>query len=158
LGVNRVEPIELLLALDEPRPDGALLAGRYSLLDHSRALQRVMPEMAARGLGIVAGGPYSSGALVGGPNFEYAPASPELLEKVAQIKAIADEFGVTMKAAGLQFVLANPAVAAVIPGASQPSRLAEDGRALAERIPPEFWRRMREAGLVDPRAPLTGGV
>jgi D-threo-aldose 1-dehydrogenase len=31
-----------------------------------------------------------------------------------------------MKAAGLQFTLANPAVAAVIPGASQPSRIAED--------------------------------
>jgi hypothetical protein len=34
LGVNRVKPIELLLELDEPRPDGSLLAGRYSLLDH----------------------------------------------------------------------------------------------------------------------------
>jgi D-threo-aldose 1-dehydrogenase len=37
LGVNRVEPIELIMALEEPRPDGFLLAGRYSLLDHDRA-------------------------------------------------------------------------------------------------------------------------
>ena len=66
LGVNRVEPIELLLALEGPRPDGFLLAGRYTLLDHDRALQRVMPTVAERGLGIVVGGPYSSGALVGG--------------------------------------------------------------------------------------------
>ena len=120
LGVNRVEPIELLLALEGPRPDGFLLAGRYTLLDHDRALQRVMPKVAERGLGIVVGGPYSSGALVGGPNFEYAPATPEILAKVARIKAIADRHGVSMKAAGLQFALANPAVAAVIPGASQP--------------------------------------
>ncbi|WP_269750045.1 aldo/keto reductase [Lysobacter soli] len=84
LGVNRVEPIELLLDLDTPRPDGFLLAGRYTLLDHSRALQRVMPRVAERGLGIVVGGPYSSGALVGGPNFEYAPATPAILEKVAR--------------------------------------------------------------------------
>ena len=74
LGVNKVEPIELLLDLEEPRPDGFLLAGRYTLLDHERALQRVMPKVTERGLGIVVGGPYSSGALVGGPNFEYAPA------------------------------------------------------------------------------------
>src|SRR5690349_10065932 len=73
LGVNRVEPIELLLALEGPRPDGFLLAGRYSLLDHDRALQRVMPQVAEHEFGIVVGGPYSSGALVGGPNFEYAP-------------------------------------------------------------------------------------
>ncbi|MCJ7995399.1 aldo/keto reductase [Rhizobium cremeum] len=154
LGVNKVEPIELLLALDEPRPDGFLLAGRYSLLDHDRALQRVMPTVAERGLGIVVGGPYSSGALVGGPNFEYAPATPEILAKVAAIKAIADRHGISMKAAGLQFALAHPAVAAVIPGASRPARIAEDGAALRETIPASFWRELRDGGLVDPAAPL----
>jgi len=154
LGVNKVEPIELLLDLDGPRPDGSLLAGRYTLLDHGRALQRLMPKVAERGLGIVVGGPYSSGALVGGPNFEYAPATPAILDKVARIKGIADRYGISMKAAGLQFALANPAVAAVIPGASRPARIAEDRAALDEAIPVDFWRKMRAAGLVDPAAPL----
>ena len=158
LGVNRVEAVETLLALDEPRPDGSLLAGRYTLLDHDRALQRLMPLVADRGLGIVVGGPYSSGALVGGPNFEYAPASPAILDKVARIKALADRHGVSMKAAGLQFSLANPAVAAVIPGASRPSRIVEDRAALDETVPDAFWRDLREAGLVSPQAPLPGGV
>lgn len=154
LGVNRVEPIELLLALEEPRPDGFLLAGRYTLLDHERALQRVMPQVAARGLGVVVGGPYSSGALVGGPNFEYAPAKPQILAKVARIKAIADRHGISMKAAGLQFALAHPAVAAVIPGASQPSRIAQDRAALDELVPADFWRELRADGLVHAEAPL----
>lgn len=157
LGVNRVEPIELLLALDGPRPDGFLLAGRYSLLDHDRALQRVMPTVAERGLGIVVGGPYSSGSLVGGPNFEYAPATPAILDKVGRIKAIAQGHGVSMKAAGLQFALAHPAVAAVIPGASRPGRIAEDRAALAETVPAGFWRDLRAAGLVNPAAPLPIG-
>ena len=154
LGVNRVEPIELLLALEEPRPDGFLLAGRYTLLDHAHALQRVMPRVAERGLGIVVGGPYSSGALVGGPNFEYAPITPVIRDRVARIKAIADRHGVSMKAAGLQFSLAHPAVAAVIPGASQPSRITEDRAALEEVVPGDFWQELRTAGLVDPAAPL----
>jgi D-threo-aldose 1-dehydrogenase len=154
LGVNLVEPIELLLALKEPRPDGFLLAGRYTLLDHDRALQRVMPQVAERGLGIVVGGPYSSGALVGGPNFEYAPASPAILAKVAQIKAIADRYGISMKAAGLQFSLSHPAVAAVIPGASRPGRIAEDSAALKEIVPAEFWNELRRAGLINPDAPV----
>lgn len=157
LGVNRVEPIELLLALDEPRPDGFLLAGRYTLLDHERALQRVMPQVAARGLGIVVGGPYSSGALVGGPNFEYAPAGPQILAKVASIKSIADRHGVSMKAAGLQFALAHPAVAVVIPGASKPGRIAEDRSALDEHVPLDFWRELRSSGLVHADAPLPVG-
>jgi D-threo-aldose 1-dehydrogenase len=153
LGVNRVEPIELLLDLDGPSPDGSLLAGRYTLLDHDRAL-RLMPKVAERGLGIVVGGPYSSGALVGGPNFEYAPATPPILDKVARIKALADHHGINMKAAGLQFALANPAVAAVIPGASRPGRIAEDRAALEEQVPSAFWSDLRDAGLVSREAPL----
>jgi len=154
LGVNRVEPIELLLDLEEPRPDGFLLAGRYSLLDHSRALQRVIPQVLERGLGIVAGGPYSSGALVGGPNFEYAPAPVTILEKVAKIKAIGDRYGVSTKAIGLQFLLANPVIAAVIPGASKPSRIKEDIEALETHIPASLWEELRKENLVDNAAPL----
>ncbi|NBW12439.1 MAG: aldo/keto reductase [Caulobacteraceae bacterium] len=158
LGVNKVEPIETLLDLDEPKPDIFLLAGRYTLLDHSRALQRVMPKVAERGLGIVVGGPYSSGALVGGPNFEYAPATPAILDKVARIKALAEAHGVSVKAAGLHFSLAHPAVAAVIPGASRPERIAEDQAAFEEIVPAGFWSDLRAAGLIDPSAPLPGGV
>ncbi|MBB4348189.1 aldo/keto reductase [Aliirhizobium cellulosilyticum] len=154
LGVNKVEPIELVLELDEPKPDAFLLAGRYTLLDHDKALQRVMPMVAERGLGVVVGGPYSSGALVGGPNFEYAPIKPDMAAKIAKIKAIADRHHVSMKAAGLQFSLANPAVAAVIPGASQPSRIAEDSAALKEVVPADFWRELRAEKLVNPAAPL----
>ena len=154
LGVNKVEPIELLLDLQEPRPDAFLLAGRYTLLDHRRALQRVMPRLNELGLGMVVGGPYSSGALVGGPNFEYAPATPEILARVAAIKAIAGRHGVSMKAAGIHFSLSNPAVAAVIPGASRPERIAEDSAAFAEVVPTAFWQELRAAGLVDPAAPL----
>ncbi|WP_017127188.1 aldo/keto reductase, partial [Pseudomonas gingeri] len=112
LGVNKVEPCELTLQLAEAQPDGFLLAGRYTLLDHERALQRLMPEAAAQNVDIVVGGPYSSGVLAGGTNFEYQPASPQILAKVERIKAIARDFGVDIKAAALQFSLANPAVAA----------------------------------------------
>lgn len=158
LGVNRVEPIELLLDLQEPRPDGFLLAGRYTLLDHERALQRVMPRVSERGLSIVVGGPYSSGALVGGPNFEYAPITPAIQARVQAIKTLAERYGVSMKAAGLQFSLAHPAVAAVIPGASRPERLAEDRAALTEIIPVDFWRDLRAAGLIHSQAPLPAGA
>ncbi|KQV79683.1 D-threo-aldose 1-dehydrogenase [Massilia sp. Root351] len=158
LGVNRVEPIELTLALDEPKPDGFLLAGRYTLLDHASALQRVMPMALQHGAGIVVGGPYSSGVLAGGQTFEYQQASPDILARVARLKALAQRFGVSIKAAALQFSLANPAVAAVIPGASRPERIAEDAAALAEKIPAEFWHALRAEQLVAPDAPLPFGA
>jgi D-threo-aldose 1-dehydrogenase len=70
------------------------------------------------------------------------------------IRAIARHHNVTLKAAALQFALAHPAVAIVVPGASRPSRLAEDHAALSEFIPADFWRELREQQLVDPAAPL----
>jgi D-threo-aldose 1-dehydrogenase len=45
-------------------------------------------------------------------------------------------------------------VAAVIPGASKPERIAEDVAALSETIPSAFWHEMREQRLVADNAPL----
>ncbi|WP_337133995.1 aldo/keto reductase [Priestia megaterium] len=154
LGVNRVEPIEIMLELEEAKPDVSLLAGRYTLLDHERALQRVMPEAVKHNMDIVVGGPYSSGVLAGGTHFEYQKASSDIMAKVEKIKAIADRHQISIKAAAVQFSLANPAVAAVIPGASRPERIAEDKAALNTAIPAAFWEEMGEQKLVAPHAPL----
>ncbi|MEH7360232.1 MULTISPECIES: aldo/keto reductase [Priestia] len=154
LGVNRVEPIEIMLELEEAKPDVSLLAGRYTLLDHERALQRVMPEAVKHNMDIVVGGPYSSGVLAGGTHFEYQKASSDIMAKVEKIKAIADRHQISIKAAAVQFSLANPAVAAVIPGASRPERIAEDKAALNTVIPAAFWEEMREQKLVASHAPL----
>ncbi|MFF9376609.1 aldo/keto reductase [Streptomyces griseoluteus] len=158
LGVNRTEPIEITLELDEPKPDGFLLAGRYTLLDHAHALERLLPTAERQGVGMVVGGPYSSGILAGGTNFEYQDAPPEIVERVKRIKEVADRYGVPIKAAALQFSLAHPVSDAVIPGATKPSRISEDLSALREDVPVEFWQELREAGLVSPLAPLPGGV
>ncbi|WPB94737.1 aldo/keto reductase [Streptomyces malaysiensis] len=154
LGVNRVEPLELTLDLDEPKPDAFLLAGRYTLLDHDRALQRLLPTAVDQGVDLVVGGPYSSGILAGGAHFEYQEAPAHIIEKVQRIKELAERHGISIKAAALQFALAHPATAAVIPGATRPSRIAEDVAALGETIPAAFWTELSEAGLVSPQAPL----
>ncbi|MFF9670108.1 aldo/keto reductase [Streptomyces eurythermus] len=154
LGVNKTEPIELTLALDEPQPDGFLLAGRYTLLDHEHALQRLLPMAQEQGVEMVVGGPYSSGILAGGSHFEYQQAPPEIIEKVSRLKALAEKHGIGIKAAALQFSLAHPVTAAVIPGATRPSRIAEDLAALNETVPAAFWHDLRAANLVSPAAPL----
>ncbi|WP_165069178.1 aldo/keto reductase [Marisediminicola senii] len=153
-GVNRVEALELIMGLEEPTPDAFLLAGRYTLLDHDLALQRLLPAAAEQGVDIVVGGPYSSGVLAGGANFEYAPASDEIKEKVARITELASQHGIGIKSAALQFALAHPAVAAVIPGATRPSRIAEDLAAIDEKIPAAFWSDLREQGLISAAAPV----
>ncbi|WP_406517229.1 aldo/keto reductase [Streptomyces sp. NBC_00134] len=153
LGVNRVEPIELTLDLDEPKPDAFLLAGRYTLLDHNRSLQRLLPAATAQDIDMVVGGPYSSGILAGGRHFEYQKAPADIIAKVERIKALAAGHGVSIKAAALQFALAHPATAAVVPGATRPSRIAEDVAALKETVPAAFWTALRDERLIAADAP-----
>jgi D-threo-aldose 1-dehydrogenase len=152
LGVNRVEPCEM--ALQQADPDGFLIAGRYTLLDHADALRTLMPASTARGLCIVVGGPYNSGILAGGTHYEYQQATPEILARVDALRAVCAEFNVDIRAAALQFSLAHPAVAAVIPGASQPSRIAENLALVDAEIPAAFWQALRTRGLVAVDAPL----
>jgi D-threo-aldose 1-dehydrogenase len=52
-------------------------------------------------------------------HFEYQEASSEILAKVERIRTLAQRHRVSVKAAALQLSLADPAVAAVIPGASK---------------------------------------
>ncbi len=154
LGVNRTEPIELALGLSDSRPDASLLAGRYTLLDHEHALQRLMPAAHDEGVDIVVGGPYSSGILAGGDHFDYQRAPADIVAKVGRIRDLTAKFDIPIKAAALQFSLAHPAVAAVIPGASRPQRIAEDHAALATDVPDDFWHELRASNLVSALAPL----
>ncbi|ACY33850.1 aldo/keto reductase [Comamonas thiooxydans] len=152
LGVNRVEPCEM--ALEQSDPDGFLLAGRYTLLDHADALRKLMPASQARGVGIVVGGPYNSGVLAGGEHYEYQKAPPEILAHVARLRQLSEEHQVDIRAAALQFSLAHPAVTAAIPGASRPERIAENLALAKAPIPAAFWTALREQGLVSAEAPL----
>jgi D-threo-aldose 1-dehydrogenase len=153
-GTNKVEPIEIGLELTEPRANGMLLAGRYTILDHESALQRLMPLAIEKKVDVIVGGPYNSGALVGGAHFEYGPIPPEIAERVDRISALCERHGVPIKAAALHFSLAHPAVAAVVPGSSKPSRIAEDVAAMNFAVPAAFWRDLRSSGAVAVAAPL----
>lgn len=149
--MNRVEPCEL--ALDRADPDGFLLAGRYTLLDHAGALEKLMPAAAQRGLGIVVGGPYNSGVLAGGSYYEYQKAPAEMLARVEQIKTICARLGVDIRAVALAFSLAHPAVAGVIPGASRPARISENLALAHSPIPAALWTELKSAGVISPNAP-----
>ncbi|WP_106477326.1 aldo/keto reductase [Phytohalomonas tamaricis] len=152
LGVNRVE--SCALALEQADPDGFLLAGRYTLLDHDNALENLLPECEKRGAGVVVGGPYNSGLLAGGEHFDYQKAPQEMIDKARRIKEICDRFEVDIKAAALQFSMAHPAVAAIIPGASKPDRIAENIAMSEISIPAELWQNLKQEGFLPEHAPV----
>ena len=136
--------------------DCFLLAGRYTLLEQA-SLQSFLPLCEKRGIGIILGGPYNSGILASGAVkdawFNYAPATAEILEKVAAIEKICASHNVPLKAAALQFPLYHACVASVIPGTSSAAELNENLRMLRIPVPAELWRELKTAGLMDAQAP-----
>jgi D-threo-aldose 1-dehydrogenase len=149
-GVNEWEPCARLLELVDP--DLFLLAGRYTLLEQL-PLDTLFPECARQGVGIVVGGPYNSGILAGGTTFNYAAAPPEIVARAQALDAVCRRHGVTLPAAALQFVLANPVVAAVIPGGQTERETAQNAAVLDQPIPPAFWRELKERKLLHAQAP-----
>src|ERR1700744_6213356 len=112
IGVN--EKQVLIDALGFGDWDAFLLAGRYTLLGEA-PLDDLIPLCQSRGTSLVIGGPLNSGILAGRDTWNYETAPPEIVAKVRKIDAVCKAHGVPLPAAALQFPLAHPVVAAVIP-------------------------------------------
>jgi D-threo-aldose 1-dehydrogenase len=77
-----------------------------------------------------------------------------MLERARSIKAVCDRHDVPLKAAALQFILAHPALAAVIPGAASVAEVEENARMVETAIPAALWDELKQAGLLDSAAPV----
>ena len=67
--------------------------------------------------------------------------------------AICAEYDVPLAAAALQFPLAHPVVAAVIPGAKLPAEPIANRENLDAAVPGDVWRRFKREGLLAEDAP-----
>jgi D-threo-aldose 1-dehydrogenase len=134
-----------------------LLAGRYTLLEQD-SLETCLPLLEKRGIGVVIGGAYNSGILATGPKpgafFNYDPAPPEILDRVAKIEAVCKKHGVKLVQAALRFPLVHPVVACVIPGAARAGEIALNMETLAATIPAALWADLKSAGLMQADAPV----
>ena len=133
-----------------------LLAGRYTLLDQT-ALPEFLPYCLEHRISVVAGGPYNSGILAVGPRdgatFNYRAASPEMMDKARRVAAVCERHRVPLRAAALQFILAHPAIASVIPGARSVAEVEENVALVEHPIPGELWADLKQDRLIDPAAP-----
>jgi D-threo-aldose 1-dehydrogenase len=150
IGVNEREV--LLEALEWGDWDAFLLAGRYTLLEQE-PLEDLLPKCVEAGTSIVVGGPLNSGILAGRDTWNYRIAPPAVVSRVDAIKAVCDSHRVPLAAAALQFPLAHPAVAAIIPGPRNVEEFHANLKLLQHPIPGQLWADLRDADLLHPKAP-----
>ncbi len=157
LGVNEYQVCED--ALEYGDWDCFLLAGRYTLLEQE-ALHTFLPKCVDRGCSVVIGGVYNSGILATGVSgdgplhYDYGRPPTHIVEKVAKLESICNDFGVPLPAAALQIPFAHPAVACVLLGLGHTRRIQQSLDLLAIEIPAAFWEALQSKSLLAEGTPV----
>jgi len=149
LGVNENKVCMDALAIGDW--DVFLLAGRYTLLEQT-AVDKLFPACRKAGTSIICGGPFNSGVLVGRDTWNYAKAPKEVIDKARALGVVADEFGIPLPAAALQFPLGDEIVCSVIPGPRDKGELEQIVTWFKTPIPTEFWATLKAKNLMEPSA------
>ena len=149
VGIGRTET--LLRFAEDGDFDYFLVAGRYTLLDHSGAAE-LLSVCTRRKISVVVGGVFNSGIMadpyVEGPSFDYRSAHVELIARARRIDGVCRDHGVPLKAAALQFPLAHPAVETVLLGSTSPEETMENVRLASLELPSALWSDLRTEQLI----------
>jgi D-threo-aldose 1-dehydrogenase len=133
-----------------------MMAGRYSLLIQN-GLAEFLPLAVEKKIGVMLAGVFNSGILatgaVPGARFEYAPAPPDIIDRVRKIEAICARHGTSIRRAAVQFAMAHPAVVSVVLGAVKPAEAAANAADGGHKAPAALWSDLKSAGLLDRNAP-----
>ena len=137
--------------------DCFMLAGRYTLLDHT-SLDRFMPECERRQISVLMAAPFNSGILAtgatAGATYFYTEADAQIVARTKRIEAVCARHGVAIAAAALQFPLAHPAVASVVTGMRSEREVDANVAHCQARIPGDFWAELKAEGLIGAAAPI----
>src|SRR3984893_6613752 len=159
IGVNTPEPI--LRVIQESDPDVCLLASQYSLIDHANALNNVFPVARQRDVSFVVGSSLNAGFISGSSRYNYGKnnwnISQERLAKRDQLRAVANQFGVDIRTAALQFSAAPDVAVSLIVGAHTEAQALANASSMKATIPQAFWAELKRQNLIEQNAAVPEG-
>ena len=149
-GMNQSAMLERFVR--EADVDVVMLAGRFTLLEQAGA-RSLIAACRERGVGIVDVGVFNSGLLskdrpASDATYNYAPASPPVLERANALADLAEKHGTTLPAAAFAFPYREPAVAAVVLGMRSAEQVERNVRLRDAVIPEQFWQDAAALGYI----------
>lgn len=73
---------------------------------------------------------------------------PEVIEKRRKLREVAEEYGVDLRTAAIQFSPAPDLAVALAFGAGSDRQIREDWNSLQAKVPDEFWQTLKDRGLI----------
>lgn len=134
--------------------DAVLIAYQYSLLWRN-AVEYLSPVAKEKGVALVVGTPFQQGRLAV-PHPEWLAEPPAWMDddtqgRFRELYRIQRESGLSLAELGLRFLLSDPDISCVIPGAANAAQVAENVRcATAGPLPEGIYNRLVALGKVFP--------
>lgn len=101
-----------------------MLAGRYTLLDHSIP-DDFFEQCALKNVSLIIAGVYNSGILAGGEHFNYEIADDAIKKRVQALKEMCVKNKIELPHAAVQFPLQHPSVVAIVSGAKSAAEIQQ---------------------------------
>jgi D-threo-aldose 1-dehydrogenase len=131
------------------------------LIDHANALNNVFPVARQRGVSFVVGSSLNAGFISGSPRYNYGKnnwnTSQEHLAKRDRLRAVANQFGVDLRTAALQFSAAPDVAVSLIVGAHTEAQALANASSMKVTIPQAFWAELKRQNLIEQNAPVPEG-
>jgi D-threo-aldose 1-dehydrogenase len=153
-GMNFVEPLQRFV--DETDVDVLMVAGRWTLVDHSAG--SLLGDCSAAGVAVVAAAPFNSGLLsrpepADDAMFDYGQAPRDVLKTSRAYARACEERGTQLPIAAIQFPLRDAAVASVVAGMRTRAQVALNISWINATIDERLWAELPPAARPDPRSP-----
>ena len=130
----------------------------YSMLRRERVEGEILPYTEGAGVGLVVWSPLAMGLLTGkydgggsegsrlseNDNFGKNFLTPENIQKVRDLKPVADELGITRAQLALAWILRQPGVSSVITGATRTDQIEDTVKAAGVKLSAEQVSRIDE--------------
>jgi D-threo-aldose 1-dehydrogenase len=156
LGINEWDVgYEILANADV---DCVLLAGRFTLLNHTAFSSGFLDACRRRHVSVLAAGIFNSGFLAGGSHYDYKSADESLIQKRERLAETCQRHGVTLPAAAFQFTASHPAITSVVVGARSAAEVKEIVEWSHAPIPAEMWSQLVHEDLIQAEIPLAGST
>jgi D-threo-aldose 1-dehydrogenase len=140
--------------------DWVMIANSLTIKSHPQELLDFIEELKNKGVVIINSAVFHAGFLVGGSYYDYKLVTPEthpdLFKWREEFFELCKQFSIKPAEACVQFALNIPGVASIALNTTHADRVKENIDMAYKKVPDEFWKQMKEKGLIRKDYPYVG--
>jgi D-threo-aldose 1-dehydrogenase len=142
--------------------DWVMLAISFTVMTHPPEIIDYMQELNTKGIPILNSAVFHGGFLTGGNFFDYRlvdranEKDVPLFDYRDKFYKICKQYEIKPAEACVAFGMSFPGIISIALNTSDPERISQNVNLVKKEIPDDFWKDMKDAGLIDWNYPIAG--